>query len=650
MTTYTLRKGSPEKTRTDVVVIGVAQTDKALVAAPGGEGVASAYGRKFAPLLASMGFKGKAGEVAKIPTGGVLKSSTLLVVGMGPRDGLTTEGVRRAAGVAARHVQNAASVTLALPAVDEAHVRAVADGFRLGGYTFTRFKTAADPDPVSEVVILSDAARSQAAQDALATSEIVGNAVATARDWVNTPAGDLTPEIFASEVSSAKPASGRKRALTVTVLDEVALKKDAFGGILGVGQGSSNPPRLVRLDYSPKGATKHLALVGKGITFDSGGLSIKPGTGMMTMKCDMGGAAAVVAATFAIAELGLPIKVSTYAPMAENMISGNATRPGDVLTMYGGKTVEVLNTDAEGRLVLADALVKSLEEDPDLIVDVATLTGACQIALGDRVAGVLGNDDDVVGALEAAAATVGEQVWRLPITPEMGEKVRGNSKVADLMQHNMDRWGGALYAAAFLREFVDGRPWAHLDIAGPGFNDHAPWGHVTSGGTGFSVATLVQLAAACRRQADRRGGPPGASVSLLLLTAVVLPQACGDADHGRVVRRHAVVVGELVGPLDRGHPAAGPLPVVGDQEEGHVDTAVRGSTNPSTPRRALTHWSRCATSAPSLARTVVPPPAAGLRRLVPRRKRLSHPMGPSVAHAASRTAYPMWTDLRLVER
>jgi leucyl aminopeptidase len=234
--------------------------------------------------------------------------------------------------------------------------------------------------------------------------------------------------------------------------------------------------------------------VGKGITYDSGGLTIKPSSAMTTMKCDMAGAAAVVAATFAIAELELPIKVTTVVPMAENMVSGDATRPGDVLTMYGGATVEVLNTDAEGRLILGDGLVVACETDPDLIIDVATLTGACEAALGDRVGGILGNDEALVSQAVAAGARAGETLWPLPISPEMPHKVLTYSKVADLMQHNIDRWGGALYAAAFLQQFVGEHRWAHLDIAGPAFNNRGPFGHVPSGGTGFTVSTLVELA------------------------------------------------------------------------------------------------------------------------------------------------------------
>ena len=493
MTTYSLRKGAADKTKSDVVVIGVVKTGKGLEVAPGGEEVASAYGRKFAPLLSTLGFEGNPGEVAKVPTGDTIKSPLLMLVGLGDRDKLDPEAVRRAAGVAARSVSNAASVAVALPAADAEHVRAVADGYLLGSYCYHEFKTKKQPEGPGEVVILSEAARNKDAVAALETPQIVTAATSLARDWVNTPPGDFTPEKFADAVS----ATGKQRRstkVTVKVTDEKTLEADGYGGIIGVGRGSANPPRLVQLTYKPRGAKAHLALVGKGITYDSGGLSLKPGPSMVTMKCDMAGAAAVVAATFAIAELGLPIAVTTFAPMAENMVSGTSTRPGDVLTMYGGKTVEVLNTDAEGRLVLADALVKATESKPDVIVDVATLTGACVVALGERVSGLLGNDETLTDQVKAAGHRAGEAFWPLPITAEMTEKVRTNSKVADLAQHNSERWGGTLYAAAFLQEFVGDTRWAHLDVAGTAFNDKSAHGYTPSGGTGIAVSTLVELA------------------------------------------------------------------------------------------------------------------------------------------------------------
>ncbi len=493
MTSYTLSKAAAEKTKTDAVVAGVVRTAKGLQPAPGAEGVAAAYGRRFAPLLSTLGFTGRPDEVAKIPTGGVVRSPMLILVGLGDADAVTPAVVRRAAGAAARAVSNAASVALALPAPDAAHVRALAEGYELGGYAFGAYKSAGPEEGPGEVVILTGTARSKESAAALETARVVAAATMLTRDWVNTPPGDLTPGAFADAVVAENKR--RKAAkVSVEVTDEKQLAADGFGGIVGVGRGSANPPRLVRLRYRPRHPKASLALVGKGITYDSGGLSIKTAAAMRTMKSDMGGAAAVAAATFAIAELGLPIEVSTYVPMAENMPSGNATRPGDVLTMYGGRTVEVLNTDAEGRLVLADALVLATEAKPDLLVDVATLTGACETALGDRVGGIFGNDDDLVGRAIDAGTRVGESFWRMPVSAEMTEKVRTYSKVADLMQHNVDLYGGALYAAAFLQEFVGDAHWAHFDIAGPAFNEKGPYGHVPSGGTGITVATLVELA------------------------------------------------------------------------------------------------------------------------------------------------------------
>ena len=508
VTTYSLRNGNPDKTRADVVVIGVAQAgkggDKGPVVAPGAEAVQKAYGRKLAALFASMGVTGKSGEVVRVPTAGAIASPMLVLVGMGPLASLTTEKVRRAAGVAARNVGNAASVALALPAADAEHVRAVADGFLTGSYSFTGGRSEVKKQQVAEVAILSEAARRKDCAEALQGAQVVAKFADLARDWVNLPANQLSPSDFADAVRALD--NRKSDRVTVTVLDEEELADLGCGGILGVGQGSDNPPRLVRVDYRPTDAMGHVALVGKGITYDSGGLTIKTGTGMTTMKCDMAGAAAVVAATYAVAELGIPVRVTAFAPLAENMVSGRAMRPGDVLTMYGGKTVEVQNTDAEGRLVLADALVLATEEHPDAILNVATLTGPCVVALGEKIAGVFG-DDVTVAAVQSAAETTGELMWRLPIPEETSERIRTESKIADLLQHNWVRWGSALWAAGFLKEFVGGRPFAHLDIAGPAYNTGAPWGHVPSGGTGYSIATLVEYVAALARTEAPHSAP-----------------------------------------------------------------------------------------------------------------------------------------------
>ena len=505
MTTYTLRSASPAKTRADAVVIGVVQGKDRAEVAPGGEDVAKAWGRKFAPMLAALGVKGKTGEITRIPTAGTITSPVLVLVGLGAPEAdagagsVSTSTLRTAAGAAARAVPNAASVALALPASSAQDVRALTEGWLLGSYAFTTYQSSADLDRPGEVAVLSGSARKKDVVAAFEQAQVVAAAVAQARDWVNTPAGDLTPPVFADAVEQAgsgfvkEHASGRGTPkVAVTVWDEARLDKEGFGGHLGVGRGSAAPPRMVELSYAPKGATTHLALVGKGITFDSGGLSIKPAQGMHEMKSDMAGAAAVVAATLAIAALRLPVRVTTYAAMAENMISGEATRPGDVVTIYGGRTVEVQNTDAEGRLVLADALVKAGESDPDVLVDVATLTGAMVVALGDKVAGVMGVEE-VVGDVLAAAERAGEQAWAMPIPEQMHDRVR-SSKIADLSQVDWIRWGGGLYAAAFLREFTGGRAWAHVDIAGPSFTSGGATGHITPGGTGYAVATLVELA------------------------------------------------------------------------------------------------------------------------------------------------------------
>lgn len=499
MISYTLRSASPAKTRADAVVVGVVQTAKGVELAAGGEDVGAAYGRKLKPLLSTLGVTGKSGEIVKIPTAGLIASPLLVLVGLGKSSEPTA--VRRACGVAARAVPNAASVALALPAHSPELVRAATEGYALGAYAFTTYKkkpkkAAALP---GDVIVLCPGARQQATITAFEEAQVVAIAVATTRDWVNTPPGDLTPPAFADAVVAAGKDLAKELAkdagatkVTVKVLTEVDLARLGCGGILGVGAGSSAPSRLVELTYAPKGAKHHLALVGKGITFDSGGLTIKPAQGMNTMKSDMAGAAAVIQATFAIAALGLPIKVSTFAPMAENMVSGNATRPGDILTMYGGTTVEILNTDAEGRLVLGDALARASEKKPDVILDVATLTGAMVVALGDRVAGVMGSPD-IVHQVIAASEIAGEAHWPMPIPEQMDERIH-SSKIADLAQHDWVRWGGGLFAGAFLREFTAGLPWAHLDIAGPSFNSGGAWGHVPSGGTGFAVATLVDYA------------------------------------------------------------------------------------------------------------------------------------------------------------
>ncbi|MBE7193719.1 MAG: leucyl aminopeptidase, partial [Gordonia polyisoprenivorans] len=327
----------------------------------------------------------------------------------------------------------------------------------------------------------------KAAKAELAHAIAVADSVAIARDFVNTPPSHLYPEEFAERAREL----GAKAGLKVEILDFDSLEKDGYGGIVGVGKGSSRLPRLVRLTHAGKKSAKKVALVGKGITFDTGGISIKPAANMDQMTSDMGGAAAVIAATIAAARLDLPVSVTATVPMAENMPSGTAQRPGDVLTQYGGTTVEVLNTDAEGRLVLADAIVRACEDDPDYLIDTATLTGAQMVALGTRTPGVMGTDDfrDRVSAL---STEIGENAWPMPLPSELRADLK--SRVADLANVTPHRWGGMLAAGLFLKEFVpDGVQWAHIDIAGPAFNTSGPWGYTPKGGTGVPVRTITKV-------------------------------------------------------------------------------------------------------------------------------------------------------------
>jgi leucyl aminopeptidase len=438
------------------------------------------------PALHALGVAGSADETTRLLSPPGVRARTVLAVGIGRRNPEDPETLRRAAGAAARALGGAGSAVLALPHTTGEQVGAAAEGALMGAYSFTAFRSTpgtAKP-PLGTVIV-------PASGDGgpwLDRARVVTAAVRRARDWINTPPADLTPEVFADQITAAAAAVG----VEVEVLDEVALAHAGYGGIIGVGRGSANPPRLVRLAYRATQAPRHLAVVGKGITFDSGGLSLKPAEGMIGMKTDMSGAAAAVAAVLAAAELQLPIAMTVYAALAENMPSGTASRPQDVLRMYGGRTVEVLNTDAEGRLVMADALARASEDSPDLLVDIATLTGACTVALGNRVAGLITDDADAAEQVRAAADAAGEQVWALPIPEEMRAKL--DSAVADLANVG-NRFGGALQAAAFLREFVPSDvPWAHLDIAGPARNPDTAYGYTPKGGTGFGVRTLVALA------------------------------------------------------------------------------------------------------------------------------------------------------------
>ena len=465
---------------------------------PGAEEAVAALGVPLAPLLEARGFSGKAGEAVALPTLGRLPATVLLLVGVGERDKVDAEVLRRAAAAVARHGRGAgkAVTTLpqALPGDPAGAVRAVTEGALLAAYRFDKYKQArADGDgPPAELAALAlvagdsggrgSAGRAGLAR-ALSAGQVRAAATNLARDLSNEPANALHPADLAAAARRLLDGKG----VTVTVRDEQQLAREGFGGIIGVGQGADHPPRLIELRYAPEGASGEVVLVGKGITFDSGGLSLKPADSMKTMKTDMSGAAAVLATMSALAELDVKVPVTGYLASAENMPSGSATRPGDVLTMKNGKTVEVLNTDAEGRLVMADALALGAAAKPAAIVDVATLTGACAVALGNRYTGLMANDDALAAELLEAAAQAGEPTWRLPLPPEYRKDIE--SDLADLKNVG-DRYGGALFAGLFLQEFVDDRPWVHLDIAGPARSESED-GYLGKGSTGVTVRTLL---------------------------------------------------------------------------------------------------------------------------------------------------------------
>lgn len=488
----TLRLTPTLPAQTDVLVVGLAEGGSLGVPEALDQTYAAQLGLGVGGLAMSLGAKSKAGSFAVLPPLGT--GPRLVVVGVG--EGTPTpEDLRRAAAVGVRQAtamgeDAALTVTVSLPGDEPEELRGVAEGALLGSYSYAPISSTPPFPTLDTIFVLHSGDDRSGDADVVAAASTVAHAVVTAREWVNVPPNLLYPESFAEEVK----ALIKDAKINVEVLDEKALERAGYGGILAVGAGSSRPPRLVRLAYAPRGAKIHLALVGKGITFDSGGLNLKPGDSMYTMKCDMAGAATVLAATHAIARLGLKVKVTTYGALAENLPGATAYRPSDVLTMYGGKTVENGNTDAEGRLVMADALVRAAEDEPDLIVDVATLTGAVIVALGDRTAGLMASDDETADQILDAAEAAGEDFWQLPIPKEIRPLL--DSKVADLRSTSGQRPGGALVAAAFLRDFVpDSISWAHLDIAGPAYYDGKPFGYVGPGGTGVGVRTLVALAA-----------------------------------------------------------------------------------------------------------------------------------------------------------
>lgn len=485
-----LKAGNPLTAAVDAVVVATTTDGKFSIFA---DGLTKSAATKLKSVLESVGATGAKDELVRIPATGIAKSKVIVAVGLGSlKKPISDEQLRRAAGSATRSLAGFKKVAMFLPAENPSSAGAILEGAALGAYTFTDHKFSTlnkAKSPVSSVTLFtSDAnAKNKEYKVALDHARTIVHAIHFARDLINTSPLHLPP----AQVAAAAKSHLSGTTVKVQILDEKALARDGYGGILGVGQGSSRPPRLIRMEYKPKGAKKHIALLGKGITFDTGGISLKPPASMHEMKADMSGAAAVIATIKAIHDLALPVSVTAYAACAENMPGGGAQRPGDVLTTYGGRTIEVLNTDAEGRLVLADVLVRAAEDQPDVVLDIATLTGAAVVALGHRTAGVMG-DDHVRDAVKAAADKAGEEFWPMPLPEELRAPL--DSIVADIANIGQ-REGGMLSAGWFLKEFVaDGLPWAHLDIAGPAYNSQSPHGYTHKGGVGFGIRTMVTFA------------------------------------------------------------------------------------------------------------------------------------------------------------
>ena len=453
------------------------------------------------------GFTGAVGSLLRVAEG----DTTRLIAGLGRSNEVDDDAVARATAAIVRAAAKHRRIAMLAPpgpdgAPSEHTVCVIAEAAMLAGYTFADFKSSDDAAPKLDAVTIVTSGDLRAARTAVAGATAVAKAVGFARDLVNLPGGELTPPRFALLGAERAEAAG----LEAEVLDEAAIAELGLGGLLAVNKGSVHPPRLLKLTYTPavadaagsegdteqegsegggEGGGVTVALVGKGITFDSGGLSIKPAESMIGMKMDMAGAAAVIAAMCALPAVAAPVRVVSFTPMTDNMTGGDAQRPGDVYTARNGKTVEVLNTDAEGRLILGDALALAAEEDPAAIVDLATLTGACLVALGERIAGLMSNDEDLASSVERAAESAGERLWRMPLPPDYRKLL--DSDVADIKNIGT-RYGGTLTAGLFLKEFVGDTPWAHIDIAGPAMGSEVD-GVNPKGGTGFGVRTLLEL-------------------------------------------------------------------------------------------------------------------------------------------------------------
>ncbi|MDP9148923.1 MAG: leucyl aminopeptidase [Myxococcota bacterium] len=486
-----LRAAEPQDLAADLLVVGVTVPPGKAPALPASlKALDSALGGALAKLVSREEFTGKRDQSLTLAGLGRLKAEKLVLLGMGDRRSLRAPEMRTFAAKAARaaNLDKATSLAVSIPAGLEGELRAMAEGLELGAYRFTKYFTGERKPKVelTTVTVASPGKPTAAARSAIATGQAVGAAVNLSRDWSNEPGNVMYPETFAVAAEKLAKSNGLK----IEVFDFKEIRRRGMKLIDAVGRGSAHDPRVVHLTWAPRGAKKRLVFVGKGITFDSGGVSIKPAAGMGDMKHDMSGAANVVALMAAVATIKPKVEVHAIAACAENMPDGNAYRPGDIWGSLEGKSVEIVNTDAEGRLVLADALAYARTLSPDVLVDNATLTGACVVALGNNCSGWYASDEEVAREFAAALKDSGEQMWRMPLLEDLREQIK--SDVADLKQAG-DRYGGSITAALFLREFAGDARWIHCDIAGPAAIDRPIGWMQSKGATGHGVLTFLAM-------------------------------------------------------------------------------------------------------------------------------------------------------------
>ncbi len=483
----TLAREAPSGLVTDWLVVGIygkkPQQDPVIVK------LDRAVGGALVAQMKDESFDAKLGKALSLDGRGRLRAKQLLIVGLG--ETAPMPATLRLLGVkAGRVAMSRASLAVVPPKSDPASLAAVTDGVVTGAYRYTRYLTGPriPKRQLSKVSIVVDGKTGSEHKEAISEGQLTGDAINFARDLVNCPPNDLTATVLAEQASQRSAAAG----IACKVWDKKAIEKLGMPLLLAVNRGSAEEPRFVHITYKPKDLPANApraVFVGKGLTFDSGGLCIKPSASMVDMKCDMAGAATTIAVVTLAAQLGLPIEVHGIVGSTDNMTGGAAYRPGDVFASRDGKTVEIINTDAEGRLVLADALAYARDLKPTYLIDHATLTGACTVALGGYRAGLFANDPELLERYKQAADRSGENFWPLPLDEDLKDELK--SSIADL-KHTGSRLGGAITAALFLREFVGDAKWAHLDIAGPSFSDKVQ-GTLPKGGTGFGVLTAIEF-------------------------------------------------------------------------------------------------------------------------------------------------------------